>query len=113
MISRSRSSPKLITPMANNKKTDDDNETTVVPSTYSISNIPRLWKIFLGCLTFGLLIYLFDLNGLRTSDRHRTVRSTTKSREMTIVMNTFKRHDMMLGRVFPISFSFSNILYII
>lgn len=54
----------------------------------------RFVYVLIGCL-FLLLVELFLLNPAPLNE-HRPTKAASHE-QLTIVMNTFKRHDMMLG----------------
>jgi hypothetical protein len=63
----------------------------------------KLWKLLINILLFGLLlyIYLFLISTPMIRDQIENKSSTTSP--ITIVLNTFQRHDFMKGYLILIS----------
>lgn len=84
--------------------------TIMITKTWPLTTcLPRvtnssLWKLILLLILIGLFMFALDsggpsMGGSRSGGHTRVVRDEThnRSRILTIVMNTFKRHDLMLG----------------
>ena len=58
----------------------------------------KRWQYFLVVLFLGIISYIYVISGSSTSilPEHRLPGEFSKE-QLTIVMNTFKRNDMMLG----------------
>lgn len=77
-------------------------DSTSQKTTGTAAPIERRWKLagwwrWLLVLSFvGLTMYLLGQDS-STSNASRVVRGDPRGRELTIVMNTFKRYDYMTG----------------
>ena len=58
----------------------------------------KLLKYIVGIsLVVCIFLYFTMMQSIDDPDRHRTVRGRPQQRMLTVVMNTFKRHDLMVG----------------
>ncbi|RYY75952.1 hypothetical protein EON63_18890 [archaeon] len=63
----------------------------------------RLWQLFLCLSVMGCFFYYLLVSSTIYIDEERLsyhIKSESSKAQLTVVMNTFKRHDMMMGR-FP------------
>lgn len=70
----------------------------------------RLLKYIVGIAFLAcVLLYITMMQSINDPDRHRTVRGKPQQRILTVVMNTFKRHDLMIGKY--ISYVFQSLSF--
>lgn len=64
----------------------------------------RLWQLLLALCVFGCVAYLLLVSTAIASDADSRLtyhsRTDSDKAQVTVVMNTFKRHDMMIGSRF-------------
>lgn len=77
-----------------------------LPATIAVSGPseqkPRMqgwWRLLLVFSCIGLILYIISQDFTFVTEEKRIVRGNPSHRMITVVMNTFKRHDMMTGRL--------------
>jgi hypothetical protein len=111
MILRSRSSTKLSSSHEWNLPCD----TPASPVNSSMKGIPggsKLWRMLAILFVIAVVFYITLFENLFEIEESNTP-SNPKRRQLTVVLNTFKRHDLMKGTflfVFYFSFNFAFFL---
>lgn len=97
MFLRSRSIVKLPS-LDSNHKCDDP---MTANSSSQFSKIPggaRLWRYLMYLTAFAITVYIILYDSFNIEEEGRpNIPPNPKKRQLTIVMNTFKRHDLLLG----------------
>lgn len=99
MILRSRSSSKL-DPLSYLTDPKVGGTMENAKSRGLFSNSYKIWKYVLAIIVFVSVVYFMTMSGTAVSiEKHRTVRGRPQQRLVTVVMNTFKRHDLMIDAI--------------
>jgi hypothetical protein len=104
MILRSRSNTKLSSSHEWNLPCD----TPTSPVNSSMKGIPggsKLWRMLAILFVIAVVFYITLFENLFEIEESN-IPSNPKRRQLTVVLNTFKRHDLMMGR-----FSFLSVFF--
>lgn len=77
---------------------DKDKDSPAAPARGRFSG--RLWQLLIAIVLIGCLAYVYlDSSSLGVEERQHHLGSADSTAQVTVVMNTFKRHDMMMDAI--------------